>query len=184
MRASAARRGCHARRATHQTRIIRRARRRVSDATTAWTTINGQLALAGVSVCAWKQEPGLLSSQFAYETASSPEKQNEKEIVGSLNVELVKRYDSPAFAPPSLSPKLALFDDRDTAASRQQLGLDRTSQTLWFDAIDPTATLVAAHPHRIAAVPPLLREERPMLRPATQVRLLDHGPLNPSWPWR
>src|SRR5262245_55781686 len=26
------------------------------------------------------------------------------------------------------------------AASRQQLGLDRTSQTLWFDAIDPSPT--------------------------------------------
>ena len=58
------------------------------------------------------------------------------------------------------------------------------------DANDPTATLVAAHPHgwlltrNASSVPPLLREKRPMLRPATQVCLLDHGPLNPSWPWR
>ena len=34
--------------------------------------------IAGVGVYAWKQEPGLSSSQFAYETASSPEKQNER----------------------------------------------------------------------------------------------------------
>ena len=34
----------------------------------------------------------------------------------------------------------------------------------------------APHTER-ASVPPLLREERPMLRPATQVCLLDHGPL-------
>src|SRR5262245_8223212 len=30
--------------------------------------------------------------------------------------------------------------DRGTAASRQQLELDRASQTLWFDKIDPTRT--------------------------------------------
>jgi hypothetical protein len=35
--------------------------------------------IAGVGVYAWKQEPGLSSSQFAYETASSPEKQNESD---------------------------------------------------------------------------------------------------------
>jgi hypothetical protein len=28
--------------------------------------------------------------------------------------------------------------DPGSAASRQQLGLDRTSQTFWFDAIDPS----------------------------------------------
>ena len=44
--------------------------------------------------------------------------------------------------------------------------------------------LVAAHLHRIPSVPPVLREKRPTLRPATQVCLLDHGPLNPSWPRR
>src|SRR5262249_28160747 len=30
--------------------------------------------------------------------------------------------------------------DRGIAASRQQLGLNRTSQTLWFDAVDPQRT--------------------------------------------
>jgi uncharacterized protein with GYD domain len=36
-----------------------------------------------------------------------------------------------------------------------------------FSPFDPTATLVAAQPHRIPSVPPLLREKRPMLRPPT-----------------
>jgi hypothetical protein len=65
--------------------------------------------IAGVSVHALKQEPGLLSSQFAYETASSPEKQNEKEIVGSLNVELVKRYVAYVLLPPLLTLALGLL---------------------------------------------------------------------------
>jgi hypothetical protein len=68
---------------------------------------------------------------------------------------------------------------------RNHPGAERKIRKIdFFDNIDPTATLVAAHPHRIASVPPLLREERPMLRPATQVRLLGHGPLNPSGQWR
>jgi hypothetical protein len=45
--------------------------------------------IAGVGVYAWKQEPGI--SQFGYEIASSPEKQNEKEIVGGLTAELATR---------------------------------------------------------------------------------------------
>jgi hypothetical protein len=43
--------------------------------------------IAGVGVYAWKHEPGISSSQF--EIASSPEKQSEKEIVGSLNTDLL-----------------------------------------------------------------------------------------------
>jgi hypothetical protein len=34
--------------------------------------------IAGVGVYAWKHEPGISSSQFGYEIASSPEKQNGK----------------------------------------------------------------------------------------------------------
>ena len=64
---------------------------------------------AGVGVYAWKQEPGLSSSQFAYETASSPEKQNEKEIVDSLNVELVKRYAVYVLVPPLATLVLGLL---------------------------------------------------------------------------
>jgi hypothetical protein len=52
--------------------------------------------IAGVGVYAWKQEPGI----SGYEIASSPEKQNEKEIVGSLNAELVKRYAVYVLVPP------------------------------------------------------------------------------------
>jgi len=37
--------------------------------------------------------------------------------------------------------------DRGTAASLQHLGLDRTSQTLWFDAIDPNRTLFVGSVH-------------------------------------
>jgi hypothetical protein len=44
--------------------------------------------IAGIGVYAWKHEPGISSSQFGYEIASSPEKQN-KEIVGSLNLNLL-----------------------------------------------------------------------------------------------
>jgi hypothetical protein len=65
--------------------------------------------IAGVGVYAWKQEPGLSSSQFAYETASSPEKQSEKEVVGSLNVELVKRYVAYVLLPPLITLALGLF---------------------------------------------------------------------------
>jgi hypothetical protein len=65
--------------------------------------------IAAVSVYAWKQESGLLSSQFAYETASSPEKQNEKEIVSSLNVELVKRYIAYVLLPPLLTLAFGLL---------------------------------------------------------------------------
>jgi hypothetical protein len=65
--------------------------------------------IAGVGVYAWKQEPGLSSSQFAYETVSSPEKQNEKEIVGSLNVELVKRYVAYVLLPPLITLALGLL---------------------------------------------------------------------------
>jgi hypothetical protein len=64
---------------------------------------------AGVGVYAWKQEPELSSSQFAYETASSPEKQNEKEVVGSLNVELVKRYVAYVLLPPLITLALGLL---------------------------------------------------------------------------
>jgi len=65
--------------------------------------------IAGVGVYAWKQEPGRSSSQFAYETASSPEKQNEKEVVGSLNVELVKRYVAYVLLPPLITLALGLL---------------------------------------------------------------------------
>jgi hypothetical protein len=65
--------------------------------------------IAGVGVYAWKQEPGLSSSQSAYETASSPGKQNEKEIVGSLNVELVKQYAVYVLVPPLATLVLGLL---------------------------------------------------------------------------
>jgi hypothetical protein len=65
--------------------------------------------IAGVGMYAWNQEPGLSSSQFAYETASSPEKQDEKEIVGSQNVELVKRYAAYVLLPPLLTLALGLL---------------------------------------------------------------------------
>ena len=65
--------------------------------------------IAGVGVYAWKQEPELSSSQLAYETASSPEKQNEKEVVGSLNVELVKRYVAYVLLPPLITLALGLL---------------------------------------------------------------------------
>ena len=45
----------------------------------------------------------------AYETASSPEKQNEKEVVGSLNVELVKRYVAYVLLPPLITLALGLL---------------------------------------------------------------------------
>jgi hypothetical protein len=61
---------------------------------------------AGVGVYAWKQEPDI--SQFVYEIASSPEKQNEKEIVGSLNAELAKRYAAYVLFPPMVTLALGL----------------------------------------------------------------------------
>jgi hypothetical protein len=65
--------------------------------------------IAGVGVYAWKQEPGISSSQFAYETASSPERHNEKEIEGSLNAELVKRYAAYVLLPPLSTLALGLL---------------------------------------------------------------------------
>jgi hypothetical protein len=65
--------------------------------------------VAGVGVYAWKQEPGISSSQFAYETASSPEGQNEKEIVGSLNAELVQRYVAYVLLPPLITLALGML---------------------------------------------------------------------------
>jgi hypothetical protein len=65
--------------------------------------------IAGVGLYAWKQEPGLSSSQFAYETASSPEKQNEREIMGGLNAELAKRYAAYVLLPPLITLALELL---------------------------------------------------------------------------
>jgi hypothetical protein len=57
--------------------------------------------IAVVGVYAWNQEPGLSSSQSAYETASSTRKaKNENGIVGNPNVELVKRYTVYVLVPP------------------------------------------------------------------------------------
>jgi hypothetical protein len=56
-----------------------------------------------------KQEPRISSSQFGYEIASSPEKQNEKEIVGSLNAELAKRYVACVLLPPLITLALGLL---------------------------------------------------------------------------
>ena len=63
--------------------------------------------IAGVGVYAWKHEPGI--SQFGYEIASSPEKQNEKEIVGNLNAELAKRYGAYVLLPPLMTLALGLL---------------------------------------------------------------------------
>jgi hypothetical protein len=65
--------------------------------------------IAGVGVYAWKQEPGISSSQFGYEIASSPEQQNEKEIVGSMNAELAKRYAAYVLLPPLTTLALVLL---------------------------------------------------------------------------
>jgi hypothetical protein len=65
--------------------------------------------IAGVGVYAWKHEPGISSLQFGYEIASSPEKQNEKEIVGSLNAELAKRYAAYVLLPPLITLALGLL---------------------------------------------------------------------------
>jgi hypothetical protein len=65
--------------------------------------------IAGVGLYAWKQEPGISSSQFGFEIASSPEKQNEKEIVGSLNAELAKRYVAYVLLPPLITLALGLL---------------------------------------------------------------------------
>lgn len=65
--------------------------------------------IAGLGVYAWKQGAGLPSSPFAYKTASSTEKQNEKEIVASLNVELIKRYAAYVLLPPLLTLALGLL---------------------------------------------------------------------------
>jgi hypothetical protein len=64
--------------------------------------------IAGVGVYAWKHEPGISSLQFGYEIASSPEKQNEKEIVGSLSAELAKRYVAYVLLPPLITLALGL----------------------------------------------------------------------------
>jgi hypothetical protein len=64
--------------------------------------------IAGIGVYAWKQEPGISSSQFGYEIASSPEKQNGKEIGGSLNAELAKRYVAYVLLPPLITLALGL----------------------------------------------------------------------------
>jgi hypothetical protein len=61
---------------------------------------------AGVGVYAWKQEPDI--SQFVYEIASSPEKQNDNEIVGGLNAELAKRYAAYVLLPPLVTLALGL----------------------------------------------------------------------------
>jgi hypothetical protein len=65
--------------------------------------------IAGIGVYAWKQGPGLSSSQFGYEIASSPEKQNGKEIGGSLNAELAKRYAAYVLLPPLTTLALVLL---------------------------------------------------------------------------
>jgi hypothetical protein len=65
--------------------------------------------IAGVGVYAWRQEPGISSSQFGYEIASSPEKQNEEEIKGSLNAELVKQYVAYVLLPPLITLALVLL---------------------------------------------------------------------------
>ena len=65
--------------------------------------------IAGVGVYAWKHEPGISPSQFGYEIASSPEKQNEKEIVGNLNAELAKRYGAYVLLPPLMTLALGLL---------------------------------------------------------------------------
>jgi hypothetical protein len=91
--------------------------------------------IAGVGVYAWKQEPGISSSQFGFEIASSPEKQNEKEIVGSLNAELAKRYAAYVLFPPMVTLALGLlgawmvsrFEQRDAsgyASHRNARGSD------------------------------------------------------------
>ena len=64
--------------------------------------------IAGVGVYAWTQEPGLSSLQFGYEIASSPEKQNEREIVGGLNAALAKRYVAYVLLPPLITLALGL----------------------------------------------------------------------------
>jgi hypothetical protein len=65
--------------------------------------------IAGVGVYAWKQESGIWSSQFGYEIASSPEEQNEREIVGGLNAELAKRYAAYVLLPPLATLALGLL---------------------------------------------------------------------------
>jgi hypothetical protein len=47
--------------------------------------------------------------QFGYEIASSPEKQNEREIVGGLNAELAKRYVGYVLLPPLVTLALGLL---------------------------------------------------------------------------
>jgi hypothetical protein len=65
--------------------------------------------IAGVGVYDWKQEPAISSSQSNYEIAASPEKQNEQEIVGSLNAELAKRYVAYVLLPPLITLVLGLL---------------------------------------------------------------------------
>jgi hypothetical protein len=65
--------------------------------------------IAVVGVYAWKQEPGISSSQFGYEIASSPEKQNERERPGGLNAELAKRYIAFVLLPPLVTLALGLL---------------------------------------------------------------------------
>src|SRR5262245_1580112 len=65
--------------------------------------------IAGVGVYAWKHEPGISPSQVGYEIASSPEKQNEKEIVGNLSAELAKQYGRYVLLPPLITLALGLL---------------------------------------------------------------------------
>ena len=65
--------------------------------------------IAGVGVYAWKQEPGLSSLQFSYEIASSPEKKDEREIMGGLNAELAKLYAAYVLFPPLITQALGLL---------------------------------------------------------------------------
>ena len=65
--------------------------------------------IAGVGVYAWEYEPGISSLQLGYEIASSPEKQNEKEIIGRLTVELAKRYVAYVLVPPLLTLALGIL---------------------------------------------------------------------------
>src|SRR5262245_61186544 len=67
--------------------------------------------IAGVGVYAWKHEPGISPSQVGYEIASSPEKQNEEEIVGNLNAELAKRYVAYVLLPPLVTFALGLLGE-------------------------------------------------------------------------
>ena len=69
-------------------------------------------ALGVLDCSSWRvrwHEPGISPSQVDYEIASSPEKQNEKEIVGNLNAELAKRYAAYVLLPPLITFALGLL---------------------------------------------------------------------------